>query len=74
MGAAGFEFQSTAEIREEFLAAHPLDNLTSRNRLFPQVLHLISKNEPVYLGSPLSTRVAGLRTLFPSGSSKAGEK
>jgi NADH dehydrogenase/NADH:ubiquinone oxidoreductase subunit G len=74
MGATGFEFRSIAEIKEEFLAAHPFEILTRRTGSYPQVLQQASKNEPVYLGSPLSTQVAGLRTLFPSGSSKAGEK
>jgi NADH dehydrogenase/NADH:ubiquinone oxidoreductase subunit G len=74
MGAAGFDFQSTVEIREELTAAHPQGDWMKHIVSYPQVLQSDFKNEPIYLGSPLSTQVAGLRTLFPSGSSKAGER
>jgi NADH dehydrogenase/NADH:ubiquinone oxidoreductase subunit G len=69
MGADGFDFKSTTEIREEFASTSGNDfpiagiggNITDRNI------------EPVFLGSPLSARVAGLRTLFPVNNPQAGK-
>jgi predicted molibdopterin-dependent oxidoreductase YjgC len=74
MGAAGFEFKSTAEIREE------LDNTRINETWNPDIVNAMlavrsgQPNEPVFLGSPLSSKVSGLRTLFPSLKAEAGER
>lgn len=74
MGAAGFEFKSAAEIREDFGNARVNENWN------PDIVNALlalpsgQPNEPVFLGSPLSTKVAGLRTLFPSLKAEAGER
>ncbi|MEI8132590.1 MAG: molybdopterin-dependent oxidoreductase [Leptolinea sp.] len=73
MGSAGFEFHSTAEIREELEAAYPVEFWKQSAGSSIIVRQSGTKYDPVYLGVPLSSLVAGLRTLLPSNSAEERE-
>ncbi|NMB54727.1 MAG: molybdopterin-dependent oxidoreductase [Leptolinea sp.] len=70
MGASGFDYHSIGDIRKEMTSSDT--ERIWKPGLAAELLS-ISGNEPVFMGSPLSTRVAGLRTLFPSPEAEAGE-
>jgi predicted molibdopterin-dependent oxidoreductase YjgC len=73
MGASGFEYQSIADIQEEISAAYPKDFWQESAESCQAALQAGSIQEPIFLGSMLSSQVAGLRTLFPSLEAEAGE-
>ncbi len=74
MGAGGFEFTSTGEIREEIasVCSNEFSGMDSGD--ISSILLAGSNFEPAYLDSPLSARVAGLRSLFPAKKLEAGGK
>jgi predicted molibdopterin-dependent oxidoreductase YjgC len=72
MGAPGFEFTSTSEIWEELVSSHPINGWMKASWPGLVTMNVGSANDPHYLGSPLSSRVAGLAALLASEHVKAG--
>jgi predicted molibdopterin-dependent oxidoreductase YjgC len=72
IGVAGFEYKSSAEIMEELLAAHPAESMESRKTHGSLVMVRKTGQSLVYLGEPLSSKVAGLRAIFPETNPKGG--
>jgi NADH dehydrogenase/NADH:ubiquinone oxidoreductase subunit G len=73
MGAAGFEYESVEEIREELNATLPAGSWNENTMAGSWFTSIGSPNNPVYLGAPLSTKVAGLAALLGTEYVKAGD-
>jgi predicted molibdopterin-dependent oxidoreductase YjgC len=73
MGAAGFDFSSVEEIREEMAVTRPSSILKEAASAHSWLAHTGSPNDPVYLGAPLSSKVAGLKALLTTEHVKAGD-
>jgi predicted molibdopterin-dependent oxidoreductase YjgC len=73
MGAAGFEFTSVEEIREEMAVTRPSSTWRDTASAGLWFACTGSLNDPAYLGSPLSSKVAGLAALLITEHVKAGD-
>ncbi len=73
MGFNGFDFTSVDEIREEMSTSRPSENWKKTAAAGIWFKHSERANDPVFFGSPLSSRVAGLVYLLESDHAKAGD-
>ena len=73
MGSGGFDFTSVDEIREEMSASRPAENWKKSVAAEKWFTQPARANDPVFLGSPLSSTVAGLAYLLESSHVKAGD-
>lgn len=73
MGIHGLDFTSVNEIREEMSTSRPAENWKKTSAAGCWFTQSARANDPVFLGSPLSSKVAGLAYLLDSNHAKAGD-
>jgi predicted molibdopterin-dependent oxidoreductase YjgC len=73
MGAAGFDYESVEDIRKEMASAFPAGFWKGNITAGHWFASIGVSNDPVYLGSHLSSKVAGLAALLTTKHVKAGD-
>jgi len=72
MGASGFDFNTIEDIRQEMSANSKNNRWMEAKSPCLVFTGQGSKNDPIFMGKPLSSKVAGLRALLDTLRAKAG--